>query len=304
MRLTSMELNRLVRIYKDPQRYIERRTETMEINYPFYRTHVRQQFTLPTNHEGQNDARAVYVPLGNFSKSRLPDLTVLGPGSSLLPSLTRTERVEVITSLLSRLWRDEYFDSMNPAERETALPLWDFVEQTMSKVVESPLGRAAWHVHNLRKVFDHIANLRAKSTDPLGKEIRKSSAEAHGDVPSKARPEVIAEEVNSESSQVALCLQSAAQRLLDSPDFWRQLLRVSRFTFLFAIMEATPGGVYVIQIKYSEQFNSLKAGSRSRFRFNSLLSWLAISPTSVLVLANERKARGRSKSRNSRNHRL
>src|SRR2546423_11919408 len=108
MLLDSTELGRLAMIHKYPQLYIERRTETMAVNFPFYRMTVLQQFTLPMNdYPDDGVPRQVYVPLGDFSKHRLPDLTVTGPDGSLLPVLTRTERAQVLASLFSASWQAE-----------------------------------------------------------------------------------------------------------------------------------------------------------------------------------------------------
>src|SRR5438309_1165193 len=66
MLLDSTELGRLAMIHKYPQLYIERRTETMAVNFPFYRMTVLQQFTLPMNdYPDDGVPRQVYVPLGS-----------------------------------------------------------------------------------------------------------------------------------------------------------------------------------------------------------------------------------------------
>jgi hypothetical protein len=122
---------------EDPRRFGERRTEHVELKDDrHFALCVEYQFTAP-KHPGRSSAAnaELLVPLGEFTKTRLPELTVTGPNGQRLPVASRAARGEIVATLFTGKWQDVIFHDLHPSARPTAEELWSLVQLGIVHVV-------------------------------------------------------------------------------------------------------------------------------------------------------------------------
>jgi len=110
-----------------PRHYGERRTEYIQLKDDHhYGVRVVQQLTVPTHADHGSDSveQELLVPLGEFAKDRLPDLTVTAPDGQLLPVLGRAARGEAVATLYTSRWPHIMFKDLVEAHKEEAAKLW------------------------------------------------------------------------------------------------------------------------------------------------------------------------------------
>jgi len=243
--LDRVDIGRLAIILKHPQHYIERRVETLElVTDHFYRVTVRQQFTLPFHNDPTDRAiRELFVPLGEFSKSRLPDLMVRGPDGSVLPLLSRHDRAKIVAIIFTVAWETLFFGDLkqrqsDDPELKQAETVWDLVYRGVALVVINPQMAAVEQVTQLYRALIEIS--RGSAAEPI---------------------------------------RGGVRRLIASQQFWVDLLRLARSRSLIAQLCGRPGRTYVVETTYSERFDYTREGKTSLG--DALLAWLGISSVSI-----------------------
>lgn len=142
---SQKELGRLAIMQAAPSHYVERRTERLELAHDYhYQVNLTQQFFAPHHAESAQSSseRELLVPLGQFSKERLPDLRVEGPDGSALPILSRSERGAVGATLFSAKWGRLFFADLPPTVHPEALKAWEIVLKLVAEMINASKRRA------------------------------------------------------------------------------------------------------------------------------------------------------------------
>jgi hypothetical protein len=201
-----------------PLHYVERRLESLDLKDDHhYAVTVTQQLTIPLHllDEAIEPARDLLIPLGQFRKSRLPDLRLVDADGSVLPVLTRAARGKVIAILFMSGWRGTYLAEVPDAERSDALIIWDAVQQQVEQVVTSLRDPARQVIRDLE------AFLREFRTNYL----------------------------------VSTSIRKAVGGIVDKLDFWEELSALAESTLLIGQLHGVPGRTYVVSIEYTERFS-------------------------------------------------
>ncbi|HET9162791.1 MAG TPA: hypothetical protein VFN89_05005 [Solirubrobacterales bacterium] len=205
-----------------PTRYVERRVEHLDLPDDYhYGVRVTQQLVIP--HHGpegdageQPGARDLLVPLGQFSKDRMPGLRVVGPDGLPLPLLSRTERGYVGATLFRSRWQGRFFDDVDAKTLPEAERLW--------------------------RIDIHIA---------VSQIVMRSEREAKIQVYRLSR--YLAE--YSEDEDIGQGVRDFARSILEEDEFWRDLNALAETRLLTAKMQGEPGRTYVVTVEYTERFH-------------------------------------------------
>lgn len=120
----------------EPRRFGERRTEHVELKDDrHFALRVEYQFTVPGHGERSSSEQDLLIPLGEFSKARLPELTVTGPHGERLSVASRAARGEIVATLFTSKWQDVIFRGLSDSERPAAEELWSVVQLAIVHVV-------------------------------------------------------------------------------------------------------------------------------------------------------------------------
>lgn len=141
-KIKAVALGRLAMLQKEPRRYGERRTEQLELRDTYhYAVRVVHQFTMPAHGDGRS-GQDLLIPLGEFVKDRLPDLTVTDAAGTLLPVLSRAARGEAVATLYTSRWQRAIYRNLTEAQKPIADELWELVQVTIARIVTRPLKDA------------------------------------------------------------------------------------------------------------------------------------------------------------------
>lgn len=218
LKLDPIELGRLAILQAAPWRYIERRVESLELKGDkHYTVTVRQQLTMPfhlpvdANKRQEHD---LLIPLGQFSKTRRPDMEVTGPDGTLLPIVHRDPRGRAIAILFTTSWQRELFKDKQTRKEEIEkfADVWDLVQYQV----------------------EHVA-----------KRSRKFAHEAINDL---RRLLVEARQATSKDAKDFIT------RLLRLADFWTELKALAETTIRIGELRGIPGETYAVTITYTERF--------------------------------------------------
>jgi hypothetical protein len=137
MPIPPKELGRLAILQKEPLRYVERRVEHLDLVDDYhYGVSVIQQIQSPLHGEKTATAETeLLIPLGQFSKDRIPDLRVEGPTGERLALLTRAERGELGAALFTSEWAKVFFKDVPKADRAHAMEVWATIRALVARAV-------------------------------------------------------------------------------------------------------------------------------------------------------------------------
>jgi hypothetical protein len=216
MATAPVELGRLAIMQREPLRYIERRVEDLDLVDDYhYGVTLTQQVVIPHHGDrGAAEERELLVPLGQFSKDRMPNLRVEGPDGTQLPLLSRSDRGAVGATLLANEWAATFFKGVSRGQQTNAKRAYKTIFALIARAVVGSTRDAQIALDVLERT------LRAWS-----KPGRWSSD-----------------------------IQLAALALLSSKQFWTEADALAESRLLVARMRGTPGRSYTLTIRYAERF--------------------------------------------------
>jgi hypothetical protein len=266
VKLYETELDRLTLIQREPLRYIERRIEEVELADDLhYAVTVTQQFTVPLlgknkKWEARSD-KLLLVPLGWFSKDRLPDIWVQDESGSTLPFLRRREQGEVGAILFMGQWERLFFAKVTKRGEREARAIWKMIQAGVEQVVTSSRKGARIVIFRLEYY------LRKLSTNKL----------------------------------ISADVRDFLESILAENKFWSSLTTLAEVRLLFTQMKGKPGGTYVVTAKYTERLpyrplfsrdlrrraregNEVDSGSLIPIRraMRRSLGWLGVGSTGIV----------------------
>ncbi len=218
MTISPVELGRLAIMQRAPLHFVERRVEHLDLPDDYhYGVRVIQQFVAPYHGEQSKTAseRELLVPLGQFSKDRMPDLRTLGPDGSILPLLSRSDRGAVGAALFAARWANLFFDELSDATQKNAKKIWDLVGLSVAEVVIGSKRQSEVAIFRLERTLDRWS--RAPKFVP---ELRQS---------------VLA--------------------LLSTEQFWIDIYALAETRLLVARLQGVPGRTYAVTVEYTERFH-------------------------------------------------
>jgi hypothetical protein len=225
MPVEPKEIGRLAILLKEPGRYVEKRVEKVDLVDDYhYGIRVLQQVLFPFHGEQTVDGqekpkmvqpRELLVPLGQFSRDRMPDLEVKSAAGEHLALLSRQERARVGAALFSAQWWKVFTKGTSKADLHLARSAW--------RTIETLVGRAIAGSKNEAKVL----NQALKNT-------------LDGWAEPGLYPPVIRE---------------GSRRLLRDPELWNDLEGLVGTRLLIAKVQGTPGQSTLVEVTYTERFN-------------------------------------------------
>lgn len=242
MGLSEIEVGQLAIMQRSPTRYIERRVEQLDLSDDYhFGASVTQQVRLPTHgpNRGEQD---VLVPLGQFTKGRMPNLRIAGPDGTVLPLLTERERKQLGATLFTTRWHDRLFGDLDEAVVDQAQQLWQEDAYLM-------VGEIA--VRPMEAALDAIDELEWHLDD-------------------------LSAETESEG------LRRFLQTVLREDELWRDLESLAQTQLLVARMRAEPERPYVVTIEYTERFHYRDyAATTPHGVLSKGLAWLGLIGTPI-----------------------
>lgn len=225
MAIDARELGRLAILQREPMRYVERRVEELDLKDDHhYGVTLTQQVEIPGHGDsGSPEERELLVPLGQFSKDRLPDLRVEGPHGERLPLLTRVDRGVVGATLLTNQWAHTFFADIPRGDRESAKRDWKAIFSIVARAVVGTKREAEVALEALERTL--------RSWTRPG---RKPAA-----------------------------IQLSALALLCNKRFWIEAIALSETRPIVARMRGVPGGRYTLTVRYTERFAYRNYAQRS-----------------------------------------
>jgi hypothetical protein len=211
------EIGRLAIMQRYPAHYIQRRVELLDLPDDYhYGVTVKQQFEVPFHGDSKESPQDVtlLVPLGQFSKDRMPDLEVLGPDGSILPLLTRHEHGDVGVSLFAARWQKFLLSRAPGHTRDEALLVWAYIASATKDIVTAPKSDALRVLYRLKGF--------------------------------------IVEGITS--PEYSRGMQRRLLRLKNEDAFWTSLRALAESRLLIAKLKGMPGSTYVVSVKYTERF--------------------------------------------------
>jgi hypothetical protein len=218
MELDPIELGRLAIMQRAPLRYIERRVELLDLSDDYhYGVTVTQQFVVPFH--GKRGAASpvahnLLIPLGQFSKDRIPDMRILGPDGSVLPLLSRALHGKILSTLLTTRWQDAFFGGVSEASRDAAIELWRAIQIAAAQVVTSARPGAHLTIYRLRRYLEEF----------------------------------------SKDKEIAKDLRCFLLTILAEDQFWLGLNALAESRLMVAQFAGVPGQRYVVTISHTERF--------------------------------------------------
>lgn len=218
MELEARELGRLAIAQRSPLHYVERRVEQLNLaDDDHYSVSVTQQVAIPFHAEGDAPTpveRPLLIPLGRFSKDRLPDLRVVGPDGSVLPLLSRLDRGLVGEALFTTRWSGLFWSHIDDPSDATAQEIWRTIQVACRDVVSSGRSDAYLTIYGLN---DYLTEIQAEN-------------------------------------ELAAPIEYGVQAVLDEDEFWTGLTALAESRALVARMRGIPGRSYVVNVNYTERF--------------------------------------------------
>ena len=218
MTASAFEMGRLAVLQRAPLHFVERRVEALDLADDYhYRVEVSQQFVVPRHGEnasGPASDRELLVPLGQFTKDRMPDLEVEGQDGSTLPLLSRSERGEVGATLFTAEWSSVFFKGLPKSTMVEAEEVWSTIWQLVAGVIAGAKREAEIKLAALEDVLEEWS----------------------------------ATERYSEQVQLKVL------QLLGTKQFWDDLYALAETRLLVAKMQGVPGRTYTLKVRYTERF--------------------------------------------------
>jgi hypothetical protein len=158
MSLAPVEVGRLAKIQAAPRRYVERRVEQLDLTDDYHwDVRVTQQVRIPKHGpDGDAEERELFVPLGQFSKERMPDLAVAGPDGTILPQLSRTDRGRIAATLFVVRWRSHFAPLLWRPDRQAHEGLWDLIAYAVQRLAVAPRPLATRRIAELRSYLAEV----------------------------------------------------------------------------------------------------------------------------------------------------
>jgi hypothetical protein len=245
-RLQLVELGRLMIILQAPLRYVERRVEDLRlVDDHHYAVTITQQLKIPSHlpGEGAKPKPSMLIPLGWFTKDRLPDIKIAGPDGSAAALLRRAEQGQVVSTLFTSQWRTVFFEAL-PEELEDDDPArveadttWELIQSDVERIITSErLGAYA--------VIIRLSEFLTTKRD---------------------------------EGQISAGLAWGLTRLLEEDEFWIMLSALAEARLLVARMDARPDTTMVVTASYTERFAYRGyAHEYARSRLRQILAWVGI----------------------------
>lgn len=215
----AREIGRLAIIMESPGRYIERRIEDLHVLHDHYfRVHVRQQVTVPHHGgPGPTQAHGVYLPIGWYSKSRLPSLIVRGDDGSELPLMPLQPRAQALAIITMNRWHATFHapTHLGRAVTPDSRIVWDQAMKGVAQVATARPTESQEIYASLRLALREFASGKFKM-DPIA--------------------------------------QYRAGRLAYNDDFWEEVASWIETTLLVARCRTLAGSTVVLSMEYAERF--------------------------------------------------
>jgi hypothetical protein len=225
MPIDPKALGRLAILQKEPLRYVERRVEHLDLIDDYhYGVTVKQQILIP-QHGKESDEKEILVPLGQFSKDRMPDLQVKGPNGEELSLLTRAERGELGAALFTSEWAKIFFRDIPKEEKPLAVEIWLTIQALVSRAVSGSKPEA---------------EVMLKALDRM--------------VAAWQRPK-----------RYPQSIRLALQRWVTNKEIGEALRGLAETRLLVAKMRGVPGRSYALTVSYTERFEYLRYPQRYSF---------------------------------------
>jgi hypothetical protein len=219
VRLDRVELGRLAVAQRSPLRYIERRVEHLNLVDDYhYGVAVKQQFEVPLHAEkgaANQSEHDLLIPLGQYSKDRMPDLVVQGPHGEILPVLSRTEQGEVVAALFSAYWQGRLSATSGAASKNEIEAAWGAVQSAAKQIVTSARPGAYLARHRLKRTLEE----------------------------------------RSGAPDIAPDYRCFLLTILAEDGFWIGLTALAESRLLIARYRGVPGRRYVLTIEHTERFH-------------------------------------------------
>jgi hypothetical protein len=211
-----LELGRLAKIQKHPLDHIERRVEHLDLlDDHHYAVRVIQQIYVPEHGPVATDDCDLLIPVGYFSKARLPDLAVTGPDGEFLPVLGRQDRGLATAVFFTSVWEQDHLLPLQSAARAEAYLLWPIVVSLVSRIATELEARATELLAQLRDVVTTF----------------------------------------SHNPELQLEVRQAYATMLAEQRSWTILESLAESRMVIAVMRGRPGRTYVVTATYTERFS-------------------------------------------------
>lgn len=202
---------------RSPLHFVQRRVETLDLADDYhYRVELRQQFVVPHHAEGtaSSTEKELLVPLGQFTKDRMPDLQVRDSSGAVLPLLSRSERGAVGATLFTAEWSRVFFSGIDEDLMLEAEYAWQMVWQFIAGAIAGSRHEAERRLGTLQEALEAWS------------------------VPGK----------------FAFEIQEKALQLLCTEQFWIDLYALAETRLLIAKVVGVPGRTYSVTVEYTERF--------------------------------------------------
>jgi hypothetical protein len=240
--LEASEIGRLAVTLQLSGTYIERRFEELHLAEDrFVRVSVRQQILVPL-HGPTQDAVDAYIPLGWYSKARLPDLLARDGDGAELALPTRSERAVILGTIASIGWTVTYQQPtpFGNAVGGDSLLAWRFIQSAIGFIATQDEETSLSALHDLRQQL-------------------RDWAQAAG--------------------QLDRVAQYRIGRLHYSTEFWEQIESLVETTLLVAIASVVPGSQMNVSVAYAERIEPARWGHQP---ITWLMQVLGFIPTPVI----------------------
>ncbi len=265
MDFEPIEVGRLAIMQSEPLRYIERRIEEVELIDDFrYSVNTRLQFTVPFHRRvaAEKTSQTLLVPLGWYSKDRMPDVRIRNEDATDLPLVRRRDQGRVVATIFGIRWRRRFINSLTETpDEDEAHKIWGVIHISLEQIVTAQRLGAQIVIYRLRRFIWE----RSKQDD-LSKGIK--------------------------------CL---LLDILTTDEFWHSLKKLGENRLLIARMRGRPGRTYVVTTTNVERFGygpSLLTMSRQLIRQDragreplqrslsniiaKVFAWLGVSRVSIV----------------------
>jgi hypothetical protein len=200
-----------------PLHFVQRRVENLDLaDDHHYSVTVTQQFVPPRHAEASSapEECELLVPLGEFSKDRMPDLQVAASDGSTLPLLSRSERGWVGANLFSAEWAKVFYEGLPANDLAGAEEIWGKAWVMIAEAITGSKVQAEVRLELLKR------NLEQWTSDP----------------------------------RYSPNLQLATVRMLSNEEFWIDLYALAETRLLMAKLRGFPGRAYTVTVRYTERF--------------------------------------------------
>jgi hypothetical protein len=173
--LTS-EIGRIAIFLKEPQRYLQRRIEQVDlVGDRFYQVNVSLQVTIPNHNDREGESpKQLYVPLGSYKKSRLPDVVAVGPDGTRLPILSHRDRTYIIASIFEGIWIRDLSTNLSTQYPEAIDAVLELFDEYLYPIISEPPEPAEIARGALYRRLDQVASAAPVEVRQRVREVFKS----------------------------------------------------------------------------------------------------------------------------------